>query len=171
MSRARNISTVLGSDGSFGSTDITTALGYTPGKLSRGIYFRGSTPNIVVSSSSAVIASGSITVSQNSKLWLFAHSGQIIRDSAATATNPGLYFMIDNSRSYINSEVDNMHSWYGGNEHRIFLTNQGVTTALSAGTHTIQLAGEVYNGSCTFNAQANDAAGRFAFVTVFEELA
>jgi hypothetical protein len=30
MSRARNLSNILGSDGSFGSTDVTTALGYTP---------------------------------------------------------------------------------------------------------------------------------------------
>jgi hypothetical protein len=30
MSRARNLANILGSDGSFGSADITTALGYTP---------------------------------------------------------------------------------------------------------------------------------------------
>jgi hypothetical protein len=30
MSRARTLATVLGADGSFGSADVTTALGYTP---------------------------------------------------------------------------------------------------------------------------------------------
>lgn len=30
MSRARNLATILGADGSFGATDVTAALGYTP---------------------------------------------------------------------------------------------------------------------------------------------
>ena len=138
--------------GSLPSSFITTA-DMPAGSIINYGSITGTVADIVVSGTSALIASGSVTTTRSSSRIIFIlHSGQIIRSSEATLTNPAIDVYIDG----VQCSRDNNHSWYNGNEERLFLSNQGISPTLTAGSHSITIYGGIYtnnSATVTYNAQ------------------
>ena len=115
----------------------------------------GSTATSISSGSSAVICSTTITVKENSKLAVWGHSGQI--QSSSTGQNANMLIQWENSGGTTTNISDHNGNHYGwdqtDNVERQFMTSQGISGALSAGTYTVRLLGGAYNGPVTMNYQ------------------
>ena len=95
-----------------------------------------------------------IDVLQNSKLAIWVNSGQILNGGSSNS-NPTMLIRVDGAQ--VNSHNLN-HYWYNvtrGSSGRLWLTTQGVSGTLAAGTRTITIVGGHYgSGSSTFNYQS-----------------
>lgn len=123
-------------------------------------HFFSATSSDISGSSVTIIPTNTITVSEGSRLYIYADSGQISKNS--TNTNPRLEIRVNGNK--INK--DDNHKWYGGsNIARVFLYVHAYSSPLSAGSVDIRLDASVYNGSYTFNYQG---LGRSATMFVME---
>jgi hypothetical protein len=120
------------------------------------INHQGTTNEVAVSGNTynTTMTSLNVTTTGNSKLLIWAHSGQILKpyDNA----NPQM--RIEVNGTFIGSAHDGNHYWYataGANSTsaRVWLTNFGASGTLSAGTHTIRLVAGAYGAGHTFNYQ------------------
>ena len=115
----------------------------------------GNTATSISSSASAVICSTTITVLANSKLAVWAHSGQIQNTSLSTNANM-LIQLVDSSSNVTNiSDHNGNHYWWDQthNIDRQFITGQGISAALAAGTYTVRILGGAYGATVTMNFQ------------------
>ena len=110
---------------------------------------------VSTSGTGVTIISTTITVLANSRLAVWFNSGQIL--SAGNLSNPNFEIKVDNASI---SDQNSNHYWYDtskGTSGRVFMQGQAISGALSAGTRTITVIGNVYNGSATFNYQSQGA--------------
>ena len=110
---------------------------------------------ITTSGSGVTIISTTITVLANSRLAVWFNSGQIL--SSGNLSNPNFTITVDGSNI---SDQNSNHYFYDtgkGTSGRIFMQGQAISPALSAGTRTVAVVGNVYNGSATFNYQSQGA--------------
>ena len=117
------------------------------------IHHVGSSNAITVAANnySTVITTINVTTTGNSKLLVWAHSGQILK--ATDNSNPTLNINIAGNNT---GGPDGNHYWYnsgGGSSNRVWLTEFGMSGTLAAGTHTINLLGGSYAASHVFNYQ------------------
>ena len=120
------------------------------------INHQGTTNAVTVSGNTytTTITSVNVTTTGNSKLMIWAHSGQILKsfDNA----NPLMNIHVAGTR--IGSAHGGNHYWYataGANSTaaRVFLTQFGLSGTLAAGTHTVSLIAGSYGADHTFNYQ------------------
>jgi hypothetical protein len=115
------------------------------------------------------ILSKTITVSEGSKLLIFAESGQIQMNSFAQ-NNPSIGISVD-STIVIDRDHTN-HAWYNvlrNNDARTFINTTGMTGALTAGSHTIEIiAGIQTNGETIVYGYQGGGGNRRANVVVWE---
>ena len=109
----------------------------------------------ISSGSTAVICSTTITILENSKLCVWGHSGQILNN--ATGQNANMLIQWVDSGGTVTNISDHSGNHYGWDQtHNIdrqFMTSQGISGALSAGTYTVRLLGGAYGGAVTMNYQ------------------
>jgi hypothetical protein len=147
-------------DNTGGSTrlKVTTsgAISSTTGGLvlqTKEVYANTSTS--ISSGGTAVICSTTITVLANSKIAVWAHSGQIQNDG--NGQNPTMLIQHVDSGNTVTNISDHQGNHYGWDAsthvERMFTTSQGISGALSAGTYTVRILGGAYNGTVTMNFQ------------------
>ena len=138
-----------------GNGDVTFNGGIVKGAR-QTINHQGTTNAVTVSGNTynTTITSVNVTTTGNSKLMVWAHSGQILKsfDNA----NPQMNIQVAGTQ--IGSAHDGNHYWYataGANSTaaRVFLTQFGVSGTLAAGTHTVSLIAGSYGAGHTFNYQ------------------
>lgn len=131
--------------------------GVTRGTVLQALEFRSTpTDKTVADGSEVTIMSASITVEANSKLFIVYHSGQMQRSIAQV--NPKIRFNIDGSNA---GGWDTNHYFYPESGWILFrpvVTMPWVSSALSAGTHTIAVIGGAYNGSITYDYQTSEVS-------------
>ena len=114
------------------------------------------TSTAISSGATAIICSTTITVKENSKIAVWGHSGQIQNDG--NSQNPNMliqYVTADgNTTTNISDHNGNHYGWDASTHvERMFMTSQGISAAVSAGTYTVRLLGGAYGGSVTMNYQ------------------
>lgn len=117
------------------------------------VQYQGATNATTISANSnATFQSTTITTTGNSKLVVWAHSGQILKQQQ----NSNPWMRIGVNGSYIGAAHEGHHYWYGvssGTSQRLFLTEFGVSPTLAAGTHTVTMTGGTYAADMIFNYQ------------------
>lgn len=157
-----------------------TSAGVTRSTVLQTLHYRGTVADISITTGWAWLVTGSITISEGSKIYADVHSGQIIRTNTIADYNPQLFMyyvagssITTNASPSIYFGMDPDHLWYGAangssGPERIFTLNRGLTGNLTAGTYTVGVTCSIYNStgrSMTFNAQGT---GRAAALTLME---
>ena len=121
--------------------------------MRQAVQYQGATNSTSISANSnATFQSTTITTTGNSKLVVWAHSGQILK--LQQNSNPWMRIAVNGT--YIGAAHEGHHYWYGissGTSQRLFLTEFGVSGTLAAGTHTVTMVGGTYAADMTFNYQ------------------
>ena len=121
--------------------------------MRQAVQYQGATNSTSISANSnATFQSTTITTTGNSKLVVWAHSGQILK--LQMNSNPWMRIAVNGT--YIGAAHEGHHYWYGissGTSQRLFLTEFGVSGTLAAGTHTVTMVGGTYAADMTFNYQ------------------
>ena len=111
----------------------------------------------ISSGSTAVICSTTITILANSKICVWGHSGQILNNATGQNANMKIQHVTadGNTTTDISDHSGNHYGWdQTHNIDRQFMTTQGISAALSAGTYTVRLLGGAYGGDVTMNYQS-----------------
>jgi len=121
--------------------------------MRQAVQYQGATNATTISANSnATFQSTTITTTGNSKLVVWAHSGQILK----LQQNSNPWMRIGVNGTYIGAAHEGHHYWYGissGTSQRLFLTEFGVSATLAAGTHTVTMQGGTYAADMIFNYQ------------------
>ena len=161
---------------------IQTAAGGVPTASDLGINIAGSVLQVVrlISDSYNVaisaageysILSKQITVSEGSKLLIFADSGQI-QMSGSAIQNPSIGISVDTTVVITRNHTN--HRWYNvvrNADSRVWLTTNGMSGPLTAGVHTIEIIAGVQSlgDPITYGFQGNTLNGdRRPSVVVWE---
>ena len=117
------------------------------------------TQTSISSGGSSHICSTTITVKANSKLAVWAHSGQILNNNLSTNANIIIQVVDSSSNVTDISDHNGNHYWWDQthNIDRQFITGQGISGALSAGTYTVKFLAGAYGGAVTMNYQNKGA--------------
>ena len=116
----------------------------------------GGSGTLTSTGSDVTVVTTTITVLEGSKVAVWFQSGQI--SNPGNASNPNFKIQWVNSGGTVTDISDHASNhWYydigKSTDGRVFMTGQGISGALSAGTYTIRVQGNVYNGTATFNYQ------------------
>ena len=121
--------------------------------MRQAVQYQGATNSTTISANSnATFQSTTITTTGNSKLVVWAHSGQILK--LQQNSNPWMRIAVNGT--YIGAAHEGHHYWYGissGTSQRLFLTEFGASGTLAAGTHTVTMVGGTYAADMIFNYQ------------------
>ena len=114
-----------------------------------------STQYSVSSSGTQVIIGMDITVKQGSKLAVWFHSGQIYMDGNSTNPNGHLQHVASDGTVTNISDHNGNHYWWDASTHieRRFITHQGMSGSLNAGTYNVRFLAGNYGGASTYNFQ------------------
>jgi hypothetical protein len=150
MSRARSVANILGSDGSFGSSDITTALGYTPANAAN-------LTNVENKSSSTIrgeISSSNVTTGLGYTPFNSASAGQLATRNGLVQVQAGIFlsgtFPADTWTEFPNFSF----SSYGSG---IFLLSFYVSTYFTGDSYNERYGALVSIGSPFTNSNATDS--------------
>ena len=116
----------------------------------------GGSGTLTSTGSDVTVVTTTITVLEGSKVAVWFQSGQI--SNPGNASNPNFKIQWVNSGGTVTDISDHgSNHWYydigKSTDARVMMTGQGISGALSAGTYTIRVLGNVYNGTATFNYQ------------------
>ena len=117
-----------------------------------------STAAAVTGSATTVVIGMDITVKQGSKVAVWFHSGQILNTSTGTNPNGHLQWVTGSGAGQTITNItyqNHNHYWWDQSDNidRNFISTQGMSGALSAGTYNIRFLGGTYNGTTTWNYQ------------------
>ena len=118
-----------------------------------------STAAAVTGSATTVVIGMDITVKQGSKVAVWFHSGQILNTSTGTNPNGHLQWVTGSGAGQTITNItyqNHNHYWWDQSDNidRNFISTQGMSGALSAGTYNIRFLGGTYNGTTTWNYQS-----------------
>ena len=114
-----------------------------------------STQYSVSSSGTQVLIGMDITVKQGSKLAVWFHSGQIYMDGNSTNPNGHIQHVASDGTVTNISDHNGNHYWWDASTHieRRFITHQGMSGSLNAGTYNVRFLAGNYGGSSVYNYQ------------------
>ena len=118
-----------------------------------------STQYSVSSNSTQVVVGMDITVKQGSKLCCWFHSGQILMDGNSKNPNGHIRYLDSIGNATNISDHNGNHYWWDASTHidRRFITHQGMSGSLNAGTYTVQFLAGNYGGDSVWNYQNKGA--------------
>tara|TARA_R110000868_G_scaffold81644_3_gene230891 strand:+ start:910 stop:2565 length:1656 start_codon:yes stop_codon:yes gene_type:complete len=110
---------------------------------------------VTTSGADVTVISTTITILANSKIAVWFQSGQIQNSGGASNPNFLIKHTIGSTTVNISDHLSNHWDYNTGktSDARIFMTGLGISGSLSAGTYTVAVIGNVYNGTATFNYQ------------------
>ena len=110
---------------------------------------------VTTSGSDVTVISTTITILANSKIAVWFQSGQIQNSSGPSNPNFLIKHTIGSTTTNISDHNSNHWDYNTGktSDARIFMTGLGISGSLSAGTYTVAVIGNVYNGTATWNYQ------------------